>query len=211
MSCHHKFATHLNLKHLDFAPTTLIVGTFNPEWPESNTASWFYGRTEKNFFWDVLPKIYGENSLLSATNSDWKAFCKRKTIAITDLITSVKDADENNHVHLKSIKGYSDNAIAKKFSEHILTNVASLLQQHPTIQNIYFTRSANDTFWKKIWQPIKDYASLNNLHLDCLMTPSRYAFYQYGKHKKLNIETKITSLEDFILMKWQEKWHNLPQ
>jgi len=45
MACNHKFIEYLNLENLDFEPTTLIVGTFNPEWPAGNQAEWFYGRT----------------------------------------------------------------------------------------------------------------------------------------------------------------------
>lgn len=36
MPCNHKFLEFLNLEKLDFTPTTLIVGTFNPEWPDTN-------------------------------------------------------------------------------------------------------------------------------------------------------------------------------
>ncbi|WP_411726187.1 hypothetical protein [Methyloglobulus sp.] len=32
MACIHKFASDLNLEQIDFEPTTLIVGTFNPGW-----------------------------------------------------------------------------------------------------------------------------------------------------------------------------------
>ncbi len=73
MSCNHKFIRDLELERIDFEPTTLIVGTFNPEWPANNTVEWFYGQTHdansnrSNNFWDILPKIYGEPSLIDAT------------------------------------------------------------------------------------------------------------------------------------------------
>lgn len=41
MACRHKFIDYLNLDNLDFDPTTLIVGTFNPEWPDGNHAECF--------------------------------------------------------------------------------------------------------------------------------------------------------------------------
>ena len=41
MPCNHKFIEDLNLENLDFQPTTLIVGTFNPSWPENNQAQCF--------------------------------------------------------------------------------------------------------------------------------------------------------------------------
>ncbi|MBD0333667.1 MAG: hypothetical protein ICV66_13555, partial [Chitinophagaceae bacterium] len=92
MACLHKFHLYLNLERLDFEPTTLIVGTFNPSWPATNTAEWFYGRThdkqgtQNNNFWDVLPRLYGGDSLINKTPTEWKTFCHNKQIAITDII-----------------------------------------------------------------------------------------------------------------------------
>ena len=63
MACNHKFQNELSLQGLDYVPTTLIVGTFNPEWPEGNNARWFYGRTDNNYFWDLLPKMFGDEGL----------------------------------------------------------------------------------------------------------------------------------------------------
>jgi hypothetical protein len=79
MPCPHKFQKCLNLDKLDFAPETLIVGTFNPAWPEDNYAEWFYGRTGNNYFWDVLAEssislimnLYEPRGL---THVDWKTF-----------------------------------------------------------------------------------------------------------------------------------------
>lgn len=79
MPCNHKFIEDLNLKNLNFKPTTLIVGTFNPEWPVGNTAEWFYGRIDNNF-WDVLPRIYGNKSMRCSKPSDWKKFCEEKKL-----------------------------------------------------------------------------------------------------------------------------------
>lgn len=87
MPCNHKFRKHLLLQGLDFEPETLIVGSFNPEWPENNTAQWFYGRTENTYLWDVLPRIYGEPSLMDSPVADWQDFCKRNKVAFTDLIS----------------------------------------------------------------------------------------------------------------------------
>lgn len=201
MSCDHKFKKYLTLEKLDFEPKILIIGTFNPE-IEGNTAKWFYGRFDNNF-WDVLPRIYKKNSMRCSTPNDWKLFCKENQIAITDLITSIEDADLNDEIHRAKLRTYSDKSIAEGFHNHRFTDVVSLLVKNPTINQVYLTRGIGETFWKKAWRPVRNYALGNNLQLGNLITPSGYAFYQQGKYNKLN-PTNPLSLEDFILMKWNE-------
>lgn len=206
MPCPHKFSKYLNLDKLTFQPTTLIVGTFNPAWPAHNHAEWFYGRTDNNYFWDVLPRLSNEASLIDATPDAWKQFCSRNQIAITDLIACINDADENNADHCKHLGGYSDLAISKHFECFSGVPVIELLKNHPTIQNVYLTRGAGPTFWKSRWAPVKEHCVRNGLWVNELLTPSGYAYYQHGRYKKLHPEAPL-SLSDFILKKWDEKWH----
>lgn len=84
MACNHKFIDYLNLDRIDFEPNVLMIGTFNPEWPEDNYAEWFYGRTNNNYFWETLPRIFQESSLRNENHLEWKNFCFRNQIAITD-------------------------------------------------------------------------------------------------------------------------------
>ncbi|MEY4604366.1 MAG: hypothetical protein RIT43_1658, partial [Bacteroidota bacterium] len=67
MPCNHKFIKDLQLQYVDWEVKTLFIGTFNPEWEEcaSNYAQWFYGRTQRNDFWCILPTVHGTNSLIS--------------------------------------------------------------------------------------------------------------------------------------------------
>lgn len=215
MPCQHKFHSYLNLNKgylnpelnkLDFEPTTLIVGTFNPAWPLTNEAEWFYGRTKNNYFWEVLPRVYGKESLINATHTEWKSFCYSNKIAITDLIFSIEEANEENKDHLKMMGGYSDSAI-KGFKNNKETGIVSVLTEHPNISNVYLTRGIGDTYWKKLWKPIKDYCELHNKSCKTLLTPSGYAFYQHGSWNKNNPHAKIDKLEDFILKRWKEQWH----
>jgi hypothetical protein len=207
MACNHKFKSYLNLERInDFEPTTLIVGTFNPEWPETNYAEWFYGRTSNNYFWDVLPRIYGEKSLLKAGPSDWKKFCREKQIAITDLIASIEDADKDKEEDIDKLKDYSDKTIARDFKKHKLVEITELLKRNGTIKNVYFTRGISDTFWKNAWTPIETYAMENLLNEKKLLTPSKFARYQQGRYNKQNPANTL-SLEDFILRDWKSKWH----
>jgi hypothetical protein len=208
MACPHKFEKYLNLDRLDFEPNTLIVGTFNPSWPETNPAHWFYGRTSNNYFWDVLPRLYGESSLINKQPLAWKAFCKKHKIAITDLITSIEDADQNNKEHHDFLKNYSDSNIAKKFQRHSFSEIITLLKSHPSIVNVYLTKRANVKFWKDRWNPIVDFSKNSGINARTLLTPSGYAFYQQGTYNKLNPETQIC-LADFIFKCWKEEWHEL--
>lgn len=213
MACPHKFQDYITLERLDFEPTTLIVGTFNPSWPAGNPAQWFYGRThdghgnQNNNFWDVLPRLYGEESLINSTHQDWKAFCRRHKIAITDLISCINDANEANPDHEDLLKSYSDKAIADKFEQQVYVNIAQLLQQHPTIQRVYLTRGTGETFWRRLWRPVKQYATENGKRERTLLTPSGFAFYQHRRYNNQNPNHQIPHLQDFIVMKWQQQWH----
>jgi hypothetical protein len=209
MPCQHKFIEDLNLDRLDFKPETLIVGTFNPAWPANNQAEWFYGRTARNHFWDVLPRLYGEDSLIDETPADWKAFCKRHKIAITDLITSIDDAFENNPEHVTKMNSYSDKSIAEDFNEQVPNNIIALLQNHPTITNVYLTNGANGTFWRRKWNIIAVHANQNNIHAKKLMTPSSNARFGLAAHNRNNQNNQYINalLNDFILIKWSNEWH----
>ena len=206
MPCNHKFLEFLHLEKLDFESTTLIVGTFNPS-IEENKAGWFYGRYENNF-WDVLPRLYGENSMRSSSPSDWKVFCKRHKIAITDLISCIEDADHRNSEHSALLRTYSDSSITKKFKQHTTVKIDELLNANPSIKNVYMTRGISDTFWKKLWKPVEQYAKKTGINENKLLTPSGYAFYQLGRYNKRNPNHTL-KLENFILEKWREKWHEI--
>ena len=214
MSCNHKFQSDLNLEHLDFKPTTLIVGTFNPAWSGKNTAEWFYGRitgsinnsNAGNHFWAVLPRLYGQQSLKAlGRQNEWKKFCHDHKVAITDLISCIEDADENNPLHCQYLAGYSDTAITEHFKKFKFVPVTKLLQQNPTIKNVYLTRGIGPTFWKNLWKPVQQYCSANRICCKALITPSDYAFYQLGRYNNLHPESPLNR-EDFILMRWREQW-----
>jgi hypothetical protein len=200
MACIHKFARDLNLEHLNFKPFTLVVGTFNPGWEQlANSAGWFYGRTHNNYFWDVLPRIYGHASLRKAPISEWKAFCRHNRIALTDLIASIDDANEDNLDHLAYIASFRDDCITKHFKHLTLVNMPQLLAQHDSIRQVYLTRSINDRFWRRLWQPVSSYCQLHGIHCQSLLTPSGSARFSVPKDAGI-------SLSDYIFKQWQEKW-----
>ena len=208
MPCNHKFLSYLNLTKLDFEPQTLIVGTFNPAWPASNNAEWFYGRTANNYFWDVLPRLYGAASLINATPVEWKRFCSDKQIAITDLISSIDDAMPENPAHQKMLGGFADNALIHNFDDFSFVNIVQLLRLHTTIKNVYLTRGITEAFWKHLWNPVAHYCNINHLHERKLLHPSgEDTIYQHGAYNNQNPESQPLLLEDYILMRWQQEWH----
>ena len=201
MACIHKFYEDLTLARIDFKPTTLIAGTFNPGWDNlGNTAEWFYGRTRNNFFWDLLPRLYGEKPLRQAKPSDWKAFCKQHRIALTDLIASIDDADIANPNHVAFLKDYRDDLIARHFHQFSFVDIVSLLSQHPGISQVYLTRSITSPFWRRLWQAIEMYCQTHDISAKTLLTPSGGARFQMPKND-------ATRLADFIFQQWQNKWH----
>jgi hypothetical protein len=206
MPCDHKFLPELDLTKIDFEPTTLIVGTFIPAWP-ANNAEWFYGRTASSYFWDVLPRLYGAASLINTTPTEWKQFCRDKKIAITDLISSIDDAEPDNPEHNNILTGYSDKAIAYHFDDFSFVNIVQILKRQPTIRNVYLTRGITEAFWRHAWNPVMQYCNLNHLHERRLLHPSgEDAVYQQEAYNKQHPENQILLQEDYILMRWQEEW-----
>ena len=209
MPCHHKFEHYLDLKQINFQPTTLIIGTFNPSWPKENYAEWFYGRTSNNHFWDVLPRIYGDQSLLQCNQSDWKKYCEPKLIAITDLISCIDDADEKNPNHEKLLRGYSDLAIAQTFKNFRTEHIKEIFDKFPSIQNVYFTRSGNGKLWRSLWIDIVDACEKTGKKKPTeLLTPSKYARFHFARAKRMKL-TQTVKLEDYILERWKEVWHKI--
>lgn len=207
MPCNHKFQNDLYIEYAkDWTPSTLIVGTFNPEWPAKNYAVWFYGRTENNLFWSVLPKLYNSKSLICSYKNDWVEFCRDNKIALTDLISCIKTADITNHNHYSIIASYSDSSIAKYFSKEEdfeLVDIVKILKENPSIKNVYLTRKADSGLWKRLWKPVKEYGLANNLYVKEILTPSGNARFQYTTAIKVQFDT----LSDFIVDEWKKKWH----
>ena len=204
MPCSHKFQNYLDLENLNFFPTTLIVGTFNPGWPANNYANWFYGRTGNNNFWEVLPRIYNELSLINHDDNQWKQFCSDKRIAITDLIRRIDDAEIAMPNHNKWLANYSDSNIANHFDGHIFVDVVELLINNPTINNVYLTRGVTEPFWANLWQPVRNYCDQNQIGCEELLTPSGNARFQLGRYNALNPDNQLT-LPNFIFMRWLQQ------
>lgn len=208
MPCYHKFQKYLNLDRIDFEPEVLIIGTFNPAWPQGNNAEWFYGRTRNNYFWDVLPRIYDGNINLRKQGAHtWKTFCHDNGIALTDIITSINDAVEENEKHHEILKTYLDQTIADYFQDFTFTNIVDLLAHYPTISSVYFTRQPGINLFDQQWELVKEYAAENGKNAINLMTPSASARFQIGQYRRDNPKDK-TPLRNFIFREWDNAWHH---
>jgi hypothetical protein len=205
MACRHKFYEFLKLDKIDFTPTTLIIGTFNPEWYKNNEARWFYGRTSKNYFWDVLPRMFNSQSLRNKNHNEWKKFCSEKRVAITDLIASIIDADAENQEHLEIINSFKDSKFADIFNEFEITNVLKIIKNNPSINKVFFTRKEGVKLFDDEIEKIQDFCRKNKIYFSYLMTPSGNARFQMRgyipKDKKLQ-----RSLSNFIFENWRKKF-----
>lgn len=198
MACIHKFHQYLQLNNLDFEPTTLIVGTFNPGWENiNNDAQWFYGRTRNNYFWDVLPRIYEDTNLRQQTHIQWKQFCSRNGIALTDLLQSINDANPENPHHIAAIQNFRDAEIANLFNDYMPTNIVEILQNKPSINKVYLTRQLGSPLWDNLWSNIVEYCQLHGVSTQTLLTPSASARFQMDGGQ----------LRDFIYNEWSNVWH----
>lgn len=208
MACQHKFHDDLHLEKLDFEPVTLVVGTFDPAPPIENPAEWFYGRTDESLFWDVLPRLYGKDPLLSAGAKEWKRFCREERIAITALISSIDDADPSRRDHQRMLSGFADKSFVHNFDEFEYVDIVGLLRTHPTIKNVYLTRGMTELFWRHLWTPVMRYCNQNGLHERKLINPSEEeAAYQHSAYNSEHPGEPIALLQDYLLMRWRQEWH----
>jgi len=212
MPCPHKFAADLDLTRINFAPVTLIVGTFNPSWPEDNQAEWFYGRTRNNYFWDVLPRLHDPLlNLRTFGKRDWTSFCRDHGVALTDLISVIEDANEADVIHRKLLGKYLDSDIALRFREFAFTDLTGLLQKYPTIQNVYLTRQPGISCFDSRWALVEQFAAEHperELHVRQLLTPSASARFQIAPFQAAN-PGLAEPLRHFIHQAWSQQWHSL--
>lgn len=206
MPCNHKFQKELGLELIDYKPEVLIVGVFSPEIGEENPAEWFYGRTEDDCFWEVLPRVYGEPSLINGTPSEWKAFCRKHKIAFTDLISEIEDADPDNPDHAHKLGGFSDNAIVFNFDDLVYVDIVQALKKHPSIKSVYLTRGITEAFWRHLWNPVMHYCSHNGIRERRLLNTAEDVSYQLGAYNEEHPGSTIARAEDYVLMKWKEEY-----
>jgi len=177
MACEHRNIQDLTLEYVDWEPKTLFIGTFNPGWQSRNNyAEWFYGRTQRNEFWCILPQVHQHPSLLNGNRETWINFCREHQLAITDIITSIDDADERIQEHRELIcEGFEDDAIEKNFKAFTFTDIPSLLTKYPSIRQVCITRMTINGLWKTALTPTINACFTNSIAFRPLRSPSRGA------------------------------------
>ncbi len=193
MACNHKFIEDLMLSYVDWEPKTLFIGTFNPEWNLGNNyAEWFYGRTQRNSFWCILPKVFGEKSLLNGNRSSWISFCQKHQIAITDILVSI-NANEQNQKHREVISKFKDDDLEQ--FEVSINDIPALLKKFPSIKQVCITRQTLNGFWgTQLQETITFLNKQNNIRLLPLRSPSR------GARRGV-----VGDFCEFISKRWQEQ------
>ncbi len=143
----------------------LILGTFNPDTP-NNPADFFYGRN-KNYLWNLLPKVFGYKELKGASIEDKEKFMHIFKIGFTDIIQEVciENGEETN---------YADNYIDNKVSKWI--DFEAFINQFQSIEKVFFTRKTFSDVpkIKKYLEHIKSICLKHNIKLYYLPTPSRF-------------------------------------
>jgi hypothetical protein len=179
MPCHHKFIQDLQLQYVDWEVKTLFIGTFNPGWSEcaNNYAEWFYGRTQRNEFWCILPTIHENVSLLNGNRNSWIEFCRRNGIAITDIVASINDADPAIAAHRNAICKFKDAELPN--FDITINDIPAILENHPSIKQICITRQQPlPPFWDNCFTELYLYLEQNpqrEIELKYLRSPSRGA------------------------------------
>lgn len=176
MPCFHRFQEDLTPQH---ELRYLFVGTFNPEWnnPNGNNANWFYGR-RTNSFWRILPSVFGGENMNTIQHREnpqiWKNYCTDNGIGITDIITTILDAEEEEHG--QQILGFQDEFL-EQFNEVLFTNIPEIIHNNSnTLLGVYLTRyshtlNPNGIFHQK-WHQIEGLCNELGIHNSPLVTPS---------------------------------------
>lgn len=182
MSCQHRFYDILIPQQVGLK--FIFIGTFNPVWDavNANNANYFYGRAT-SLFWCILPHAFNKNCLIDKERTEWEEFCVSEKIALTDLISCVRNADYNNKEHIDLLTlGFKDENLDKKVDGQFVFNLDFTTQQlkqlidanKQTLKGVFFTRTTNQgisRIWTQ-WQHISEYCQQLDIYYNGLPTPS---------------------------------------
>ena len=192
MSCIHKFNDTKDFKGLipkwDF--DKLVIGTFNPSnnFHKSNSANFFYQR-KRNYFWDVFPLFYNSKPIPKEDVNLQKSFLKVNKIGITDILTSINDADKNISNHIQLISTVKDDDLEKFSSFNWNTkNIINIIDEN-RVKEVYFTKlglfdqiNVNENTFEFQIRLIENYSTKNNIYNKRLHSPTGMAL---GKGKRV--------------------------
>lgn len=165
MKIMHKFYDECIKDFLD--SEILIIGTFNPN-IQNNEADFFYGRN-RNYFWNLLPRLWNEENLKDKDIEQKKKFLLDKKIVITDLILCV----EMNELQKDNFKDDNLLNVEEWNTNNIIKNLKS-----SNIKQVFFTRKTfnkSTNFIKTEIDKIRILCELMNIKFEFLITPSRFS------------------------------------
>lgn len=187
--CLHKFYNDLKLEYVNWEVRTLFIGTFNPICCPNNQAEWFYGRTINNMFWDTIGLFYENNDQLGQNGDpfEWKEFCKRNKLAVTDLIFSIEMFDFKDQTELDNLCDFSDKKLENYLHNgHFQSNfVEVLIENSPKLKSlkcVYLTRSTVNYPWNLLWNPISHACQERGINYSKLLTPGGYNYFQFNQN-----------------------------
>ena len=150
--------------------------------------------------------MFQEKSLrINFNYKDWKNFCLRNQVALTDLITSINDAEEVNQYHVEVISKFRDTEFAKTFKNFEMTNILGILENNPSIEKVFFTRNQGVDLFDNEINIINEYCVNHNILFSYLMTPSKNARFQMRGYEPQNPKLK-RNLSNFIYERWLANW-----
>jgi hypothetical protein len=181
MSCQHRFYSELvpQQKPLKF----LIIGTFNPSWDatNNNNASYFYGRST-NLFWCICPHAFNDNCLVDKRVNEWKEFCSKHNIGLTDIIREVTNAEKGNLEHEQLLTSFEDKNLDIKHAEKYVFDIEFNTKQinnlisesRAELKGVFFTRMTFNGINRieNEWRLIKSLCEKLNIYSAALPTPS---------------------------------------
>jgi len=187
MSCDHRFLSKYREGSLlpNWKYNTLIIGTFNPSWDTpNNDADYFYSRS-RNYFWYVLPNLHHTESLLSSNTSQKESFLKTNKVGLTDLIKSIKDANENNKDHYCLIKTMRDQDLAKFKDFGFNTDEIIKVINEDKVTRVFITNLNSPKIFEKEINRIEKCCKDKEVVFARLLTPSPGARFKLGKGVKI--------------------------
>ena len=191
MACKHRFLGYHAEGSLlpDWPVAYLFIGTFNPGWDfdKGEHAPYFYGRTRNNYFWDLLPMLWGQSPLRQAPVSRWLAFLQAQRIGLTDMITSIQDADPHNPLHVRWLQDRSDSNLVRfrQLTYHTAAIKQYMAIHHAHLKGIFVTNKKAPGPIEAEIQQVAAAAQRYQLPFVRLMTPSGAARFHLPKGSKL--------------------------
>lgn len=196
MTCKHRF--HDELLPEMIGAEYLFIGTFNPEWDNlnGNNATYFYGR-ETNLFWCICPHAFNQPCLIDKGQTEWRTFCKKNKIVLTDLVSEILNVDINNSDDFNAITTFRDATLDNLEFTANTPNILDYIEsgQH-NLKGVFLTRKSKSgipNLWKE-WQSIVSLCTQKDIHCAALSTPSLYLTSIPKTIKEWNSEIAIGNM-----------------